>query len=96
MPRLNQTQVGRAAEHYVVAEVHRRGGYAACFGGNMPAIDVIASSADQSRSVTIQVKAKFGGSAWQTSIMRGRERDPEESPVRFWILVDLRTEPPGF
>ena len=48
VPHLNPTQVGRAAEHYVTVEIHRRGGYAACFGGNMPAIDIfITPLADQ-------------------------------------------------
>ena len=65
-------QVGRAAEHYVVAEIHRRGGWAACFGGNMPKIDVLASDFEQVRKITIQVKAKRGGTSWQTSIRKGR------------------------
>lgn len=91
---VNPTQVGRAAEHYVTAEIHRRGGYAACFGGNMPAIDVLAPNRDQSRTVTVQVKAKLGGSGWQTSILRSARRVPEDVPVRFWILVDLRPTSP--
>lgn len=93
--KLNPTQVARAGEHYVTAEIHRRGGYAACFGGNMPDIDVLASNGDQTRAVTIQVKTKTAGT-WQTRTTRGMSRDPEDSPVRFWVLVDLRTEPPGF
>jgi hypothetical protein len=96
MPKLNNTQVARAAEHYVVAEVHRRGGYAACFGGNMPLIDVLATDIGQRRTVTIQVKAKRGGREWQTSITRGRLRDPENDPVRFWILVDLIPAAPTY
>lgn len=96
MPKLNPTQVGRAAEHYVVAEIHRRGGYAACFGGNMPEIDVLASNTDQSRRVTIQVKAKYGGRDWQTTTRRGKPREPEAEgdTFRFWVLVDLRPELP--
>jgi hypothetical protein len=96
MAKLNPTQVGRAAEHYVVAEIHRRGGYAACFGGNMPAIDVMASNADQSRSITVQVKAKYGGRDWQTSIRRGQPREPEADgeTIRYWVLVDLRPDAP--
>src|SRR5258706_9772559 len=96
MPKLNSTQVGRAAEHYVVAEVHHRGGYAACFGGNMPEIDVMAADVEQRRTVTIQVKAKKGGRTWQTSTTRGRLRDPEETSTRFWIMVDLTPESPTF
>jgi Holliday junction resolvase-like predicted endonuclease len=96
MPKLTSTQVGRAAEHYVVAEIHRRGGYAACFGGNMPEIDVIASDADHHRTVTIQVKAKKGGVTWQTSTTRGRQREAEETSTRFWVMVDLTPEIPVF
>ena len=61
MSKPHPIQVGRAAEHYVVAEIHRRGGWAARFGGNMPKIDVLATNHGQTRKVTIQVKAKFGG-----------------------------------
>ncbi len=48
--------------------------------------------------MTIQVKAKYGGAAWQTTITRGRHRSPEREneTVRFWILVDLRSEPPRY
>ena len=87
-------QVGRAAEHYVVAEIHRRGGWAACFGGNMPKIDVLASDFEQNRKITIQVKAKRGGSSWQTSIRRGRPWVEAEAPADrsgcWWISGRLR------
>ena len=99
MSKPSAIQVGRSAEHFVVAEIHRRGGWAACFGGNMPKIDVLATDVGQTRTVTIQVKAKFGGSAWQTSITRGRRWSPQafgEDVGRFWVLVDLRQSAPGF
>lgn len=96
MLKLNNTQVARAAEHYVVAEIHRRGGYAACFGGNMPLIDVMATDVEHRRTVTIQVKAKSGGRDWQTSTTRGRPRAPEDEPTRFWIMVDLAPEAPTY
>jgi hypothetical protein len=90
-------QVGRAAEHYVVAEIHRRGGWAACFGGNMPKIDVLASDFEQLRKITIQVKAKRGGTSWQTSIRKGRPWEEAEAPAdRFWVLVDLRPAAPEY
>jgi hypothetical protein len=99
MPRPSAIQVGRAAEHYVVAEIHRRGGWAACFGGNMPKIDVLASDRDQLCKITIQVKGKFGGSTWQTSIEHGVRWMPSELAVaddRFWIMVDLKPEVPAY
>jgi hypothetical protein len=33
---MNAQQVGRAGEMFVAAEIHRRGGYAVTFAGNMP------------------------------------------------------------
>jgi hypothetical protein len=58
---MNPQQVGRAGELYVAAEMHRRGGYAVTFAGNMPAIDILASDRDLVRRITIQVKTKAKG-----------------------------------
>lgn len=88
-------QVGRAGEHFVAAEILRRGGYASTFAGNMPAIDVLAADQDQDRTVWIQVKTKRGRS-WQTSITRGMPREPEAASVRFWALVDLSGDVPAY
>lgn len=41
--KLRANQVAGAGEHYVAAEICRRGGYAVTFSGNMPGIDVLAS-----------------------------------------------------
>ena len=43
-------QIGRAGEHYVAAELNRRGTYAVTFTGNMPKIDVMASNAERTRT----------------------------------------------
>ena len=40
---MNTQQVARAGEMFVAAEIHRRGGYAVTFAGNMPGIDILAS-----------------------------------------------------
>lgn len=83
-------QVARAGEHFVAAELHRRGAYAATFAGNMPRIDVIASDKEQTKTVSIQVKTKSGRSrGWQTQTTRGHQRSPAPDETRFWILVDL-------
>jgi hypothetical protein len=37
---LNNQQVAYAGEHFVAAEIHRRGGYAVTFSGNMKGIDL--------------------------------------------------------
>ncbi len=93
-------QVGRAGELFVAAEIHRRGGYAVTFSGNMPGIDILASDAAHNRRITVQVKTKGPGSmTWQTSIHRGRAKEdvPEaEAEGRFWVLVDLRAANPEF
>lgn len=98
MPKLKNQQVGQAGEHYVAAELHRRGAYAVTFSGNMPKIDILASNLDQSRTVSIQVKTKTAGT-WHTSVLRGELRDEPEDETRFWVLVDIGRDPetsPGY
>lgn len=83
-------QVARAGEYFVAAEIHRRGANAVTLGGNMPDIDVLATNTEQTRTISIQVKAKSGTSpGWQTQTTRGRQRSPDPEETRFWILVDL-------
>jgi hypothetical protein len=91
--RPNPQQVARAGEHYVAAEIHRRGGYASAFAGNMPDMDILACNSERTRVVSIQVKTKRAGT-WQSSIDRGHARLPEPESLRFWALVDLGTSPP--
>ncbi|HSD24857.1 MAG TPA: hypothetical protein VLB79_11095 [Solirubrobacterales bacterium] len=91
-------QVAQAGEHLVAAEIFRRGGYAALLIGNRPKVDLFASSPEQDRTVSIQVKAKSDGKrgGWQTKTTYGerRKKDPEENA--FWILVDVGNVPPRF
>jgi hypothetical protein len=98
--KLTNQQVGRAGELFVAAEIHRRGGYAVTFAGNMPGIDLLASDRDNTHRVSIQVKTKGPNSGgWQTSTRRGLSRESTDSAVfegRFWVLVDLRPTYPGF
>jgi Holliday junction resolvase-like predicted endonuclease len=95
MPRPNKQQVARAGEHFVAAELHRRGAYAVTFAGNMPGIDVIASNLDQTRTVTIQVKSKTSGT-WHSQYTRGRKRKALPDEIRYWVFVDLGEQPPGY
>lgn len=94
-PKLTTQQVGAAGEHFVVAEVHRRGGYAVTFSGNMPNIDVLASDTRHGDVVKIQVKTKTGGT-WQTRTTRGQPRTEPDTEDRFWVLVDLSGEHPDY
>ena len=87
-------QTARAGEYYVAAELNRRGAYAVTFSGNMPEVDVMASNADRTHTVYIQVKTndvqaktkKTG--TWQLS--KGK-REGEQPPRKhhFWIFVTL-------
>ncbi len=85
-------QVARAGEHFVVAELNKRGAFAMSFAGNMPQIDLIACNCDQSRTVQIQVKTKSGWRAWQTSILHGKPTRAPENELDekvYWVFVDL-------
>jgi hypothetical protein len=84
--------VGQAGEHFVAAELHRRGAYAVTFSGNMPDIDILASNVDRSRTVSIQVKTKTAGT-WQTTTRRGRRREEEPDATEFWVFVDIGRDP---
>ena len=90
--KLNNQQVGRVGEHYVAAELHRRGAYAVTFSGNMPEIDILASDVQRARTVAIQVKTKTAGT-WQTTTRRGRPREEEPDTIEFWAFVDIGKDP---
>ncbi|HRD10798.1 MAG TPA: hypothetical protein PLI79_02945 [Mycobacterium sp.] len=94
-PKLTTQQVGSAGEHFVAAEIHRRGGYAVTFSGNMHDIDLLASDANHDRVVSIQVKTKTRGT-WQTSTTRGKRRRAPEAETKYWVFVDLGPERPEF
>ena len=56
--RQPSNRIGRAGEHYVAAELNRRGAYASPFSGNVPGIDIVATDAKRTRVAYIQVKTK--------------------------------------
>ncbi len=80
--KLSNQQVGRAGEHFVAAEIHRRGGYAVMFTGNMPGIDMLASNRDNTHRVSIQVKTKGPNSGGrQASTRHGLSRESADFPL---------------
>jgi len=81
-------QTGRAGEHFVAAELNRRGAYAVTFAGNMPKIDILASNLERTRTVHIQVKTRRSGT-WQTSVDEGRKGKRSSNETNFWIFVNL-------
>lgn len=93
---LNTQQVGRAGELFVAAEIHRRGGYAVTFAGNMPGIDILASDVADERRISIQVKTKTAGSWHARGSRDGAERSPDPDETSFWVLVDLGADRPVY
>ncbi|OBG45679.1 hypothetical protein [Mycolicibacterium fortuitum] len=94
-PKLTTTQVGAAGEHFVAAEIHRRGGHAVTFAGNMRDIDLLASDANHNRVIKIQVKTKTAA-GWQATTTRGKARTKPETEDSYWVLVDLAKNYPDF
>lgn len=90
--KLTNQQVARAGEHLVAAEIHLRGGYAATFAGNMPGVDLLASDAERTRTVHIQVKTRMSGT-WHSNIGHACPHEVVEDEMTFWVFVDLATEP---
>ena len=64
--KLPTDMLGRAGEHFVAAELNRRGVYASPWAGNLPGIDIVAMDGAKKKTAYIQVKAKTGGD-WQGS-----------------------------
>ena len=93
---MNPQQVGRAGELFVAAEIHRRGGYAVTFAGNMPGIDILASDISDQRRISIQVKTKSSGTWHARGSRDGVQRDEEPAETSFWIFVDLAPAYPTF
>lgn len=81
----------------MAAEIHRRGGYAVTFSGNMKGIDLLASDAEHDRKISIQVKTKTSGT-WHANAARDGSKARKEDPLeeKFWIFVDLGPEQPAY
>jgi len=90
-PKLTKQQVAYAGENFVAAEIHRRGGYAVTFSGNMQGIDLLATDATIRRKIDIQVKTKTSRT-WQTTTNHAKPHPGSEDDGRFWILVDLHKD----
>ena len=71
MPRRGTDRIGRAGEHYVAAEINRRGAYASPFSGNVPGIDIVATDEAKTHMAYIQVKTKREGGNWQVGLQHG-------------------------
>jgi hypothetical protein len=83
--RTNSHQVASDGRSLVASELRKRGAGCVTSSKEGRKIYLRASSADDSRTVQIQVKAKNKGN-WQTTF--DEEQDPKDE-TNFWIFVDL-------
>ena len=92
MKTLSGIQTGVAGEYFVAAELSRRGYVASLTLRNTRGIDVLASNADATKSVGIQVKACKGTKAdW----MLNEKAETDSGTNLFYVFVMLpeRGEP---
>jgi hypothetical protein len=83
---LENTLVGVAGEYYVAAELTTRGFVAAITLRNSRGIDIIASNADASKSVSIQVKtSSYSSPTWILS----QKSEDFYSDSHFYVFVCL-------
>ena len=88
MEKLEPNLVGVTGEYYVAAELSRRGNIASITLRNSRGIDIVASSADASRSITIQVKTNSDGSSnW----VLNKKSEEFYSDSHFYVFVSLPT-----
>src|SRR5262249_49607590 len=81
----------RAGEHFVAAELSRRGAVATAFSGNVVGIDIIAFDCARSREVYIQVKTKTDSRfVWHMKVPDERLPQPKDEQ-EFYVFVDLGT-----
>lgn len=85
--KLESTLVGVAGEYFVAAELSLRGYLASITLRNSRGIDIIASNADASRKVSIQVKASSGRNPkW----LLNKKAENFQSESHFYVLVLLK------
>lgn len=84
--QLESTLVGVAGEYFVAAELSLRGFLATVTLRNSRGIDIIASNADASKTVSIQVKANKSGKA---SWILNKKSETFSSDNHFYIFVAL-------
>lgn len=87
LSKLEPTQVGIAGEYYVAAELAVRGYVASITLRNSRGIDILASNADATCTISIQVKTNKGGTPkW----IIGKKAETFATKEHFYALVILR------
>ncbi len=84
---LEKTLVGVAGEYLVAGELSLRGFIASITLRNSRGIDIIASSSDASRKVSIQVKSS---NTDKPSWRMNKKSETYHSPGHFYVLVVLK------
>ncbi|MEK7117637.1 MAG: hypothetical protein AAB861_02575, partial [Patescibacteria group bacterium] len=79
--------IGIAGEYFVAAEISKRGGIATITSKNTPDIDILASSADGKKTVSIQVKT---GRLTTGGFIVGKEEMRLFGPNIFYVFVLLK------
>ena len=96
LSRLESTLVGVAGEYFVAAELSLRGYLASVTLRNSRGIDIIASNADASRSVSIQVKTSKGRTPSWILSKKSEEFSSDSHFYVFVLLKSLGTRPDFF
>ncbi|MGD0016897.1 MAG: hypothetical protein ABSC38_05205 [Verrucomicrobiia bacterium] len=100
MPRTRTAFVGLAGTHFAAAELSQRGYVATVTSRNTEGIDILASSADGSRTVSIQVKTSGAEqrSRFTRSWIMQKKHEDVASDNFFYVFVDLKptNEKPDF
>ena len=88
--RLKPLLSGVAGEYFVAGELSRRGYVASITLRNTRGIDILASNADATRTVAIQVKTRQDtGTAWVLSQKQEELPDSGEAQQLFYVFVSL-------
>ena len=85
--KISGINAGVAGEYFVAGELSKRGYIASITLRNTKGIDVLASNADATKTVGIQVKTRQGrGLSW----VLGEKAENYHSPGLFYIFVNLK------
>lgn len=85
--KLESTLVGVAGEYYVAAELSLRGIIASITLRNSRGIDIIASSSDGKKSISIQVKTNSNGA---NSWILNKKSESYHADNHFYVFVALK------
>jgi hypothetical protein len=89
MSKISNINAGVAGEYFVAAELSKRGYIASITLRNTKGIDILATNADATKSVNIQVKTSQGKSRrW----LLNAKAETYHAPDLFYVFVNLRDE----